>query len=159
MAPVRRLAELTRHECLGLLGSISYGRVVFTSQALPAIRPVNHVLVGEKIIIRTTAGAVIASAVNGTGTVVAYEADLIDAEQRLGWTVVVVGRANRVLSAAQIARYREALVPWTDADTDADEVISIAAGLVTGYRMIPATAGEPGTSRSAIPVPRPSEIQ
>ena len=149
MAPIRRLAELTRHECLGLLGSVPYGRVVFTSHALPAIRPVNHILVGEKIIVRTTVGAAIASAVDGTGTVVAYEADLIDAEQRLGWSVVVVGRANRVLSAAQIAQYREALIPWTDADTD--EVITIAADVVTGYRMISATAGEPGTSFPEVP--------
>jgi Pyridoxamine 5'-phosphate oxidase len=149
MTPFRRLAELTRQECLELLGSVSYGRVVFTSHALPAIRPVNHLLLGEKIIIRTTVGAAVASAVDGSGTVVAYEADLIDAEQRLGWSVVVVGRANRVLSAAQIARYREALIPWTDAD--ADEVITIAADVVTGYRMISATAGEPGTSFPEVP--------
>jgi Pyridoxamine 5'-phosphate oxidase len=151
MAPIRRLAELTRQECLGLLGSVPYGRVVFTSHALPAIRPVNHILVGQKIIVRTTAtaGAAIASAVDGAGTVVAYEADLIDAEQRLGWSVVVVGRANRVLSAAQIARYREALIPWTDAD--ADEVITIAADVVTGYRMISATAEEPGTYLPEVP--------
>jgi len=48
----------------------------------------------------------------------------------------------------EIAQYREALIPWTDADTD--EVITIAADVVTGYRMISA-AGEPGPYLSEVP--------
>jgi Pyridoxamine 5'-phosphate oxidase len=133
MTPVRDLAELTRAECLQLLGSVPFGRVVFTSRALPAVRPVNHLLIGQQIIIRASLGAAISSAVDGAGTVVAYEADLIDPDQRTGWSVVVVGRANRVASATLAARYRESLSPWIDEQMD--EVITIAADLVTGYRM------------------------
>src|ERR1035441_3020332 len=80
---VRQLEALTREESLRLLGSVSLGRVVFTQFALPAIRPVNHLVEGDKIVIRTHIGATITSAVDGTGTVVAYEADMIDADEVL----------------------------------------------------------------------------
>ena len=38
-----------------LLASVDYGRVVFTLAALPAIRVVNHLVDGDRIIIRTRA--------------------------------------------------------------------------------------------------------
>ncbi|MGV9899629.1 pyridoxamine 5'-phosphate oxidase family protein, partial [Streptomyces tendae] len=58
-APVapRRSIELGAEEALALLGSVSLGRVVFTRQALPTIRPVNHVLDDGDIVIRTHEGA------------------------------------------------------------------------------------------------------
>jgi Pyridoxamine 5'-phosphate oxidase len=130
---VRQLEALTREESLRLLASTSLGRVVFTHFALPAIRPVNHMVEGDTIIIRTHLGAVIASAVDGTGTVVAYEADMIGPDDHLGWSVIVVGRANRVTDPGEIARYQLALRPWVSGDMD--EVIVITADMVDGFRL------------------------
>jgi hypothetical protein len=130
---VRQLEALTREESLRLLGSTSLGRVVFTHFALPAIRPVNHMVEGDKIIIRTHLGTVIASAVDGTGTVVAYEADMIGPDDHLGWSVIVVGRASRLIDAGEIARYQRALRPWVSGDMD--EVIVITADIVDGFRL------------------------
>jgi hypothetical protein len=107
--------------------------VVFTHLALPAIRPVNHIVEGDRIIIRTHMGATITSAVDGTGTVVAYEADMIDPEDQLGWSVVVVGRANLVADPGEIARYQKALRPWVSGDMD--KVIVITADMVDGFRL------------------------
>lgn len=149
MTPVRRLAQLTRADCLQLVGSVPFGRIVFTSRALPAVRVVNHLMLGEQIIIRASLGAAISSEADGTGTVVAYEADLFDPAERLGWSVVVVGRANRVTDTELAARCRESLSPWVDGETD--QVIAIAADLVTGYRMIPVPTTEPLVSASRIP--------
>ncbi|MGC0342598.1 hypothetical protein RKD20_007632 [Streptomyces sp. SLBN-8D4] len=50
--PCRRI-ELGSVEALRLLGSVSLGRIVFTRHALPTVRPVNHVLDGGDIVIRT----------------------------------------------------------------------------------------------------------
>jgi hypothetical protein len=147
VTPAHRLTELTRDESLRLVGSVPSGRVVFTSRALPAIRPVNHVLVGEQIIIRATLGAAISSAVHGSETVVAYQADQLDPAERLGWSVVVVGRARRVTSDSLAASYRDSLRPWIDAELD--EMIAITADLVTGFRIVPAPAGEPAASATA----------
>jgi hypothetical protein len=130
---VRQLEALPREESLRLLASTSLGRVVFTHFALPAIRPVNHMVEGDTIIIRTHLGAVIASAVDGTGTVVAYEADMIGPDDHLGWSVIVVGRANRVTDPGEIARYQHALRPWVSGDMD--EVIVITADMVDGFRL------------------------
>jgi hypothetical protein len=140
MAPAQRLTELTRDESLRLVGSVPCGRVVFTSRALPAIRPVNHVLVDGQIIIRATLGAAICSAVHGSETVVAYQADMLDPAERLGWSVVVVGRACRVASDSLAASYRKSLRPWIDEDMD--ELIAITADMVTGFRIGPVPAGE-----------------
>jgi pyridoxamine 5'-phosphate oxidase-like protein len=138
MTPGRRRAELTQDECLRMVGSVPFGRIVFTARALPAVQPVAHLLAGAQIIIRARLGAAIGSAVHGGGTIVAYQADLIDPVQRAGWSVVIVGRAHRVTSEAQAARYREALPPWIDGEMD--EVIAIDADLVTGFRIVPAPA-------------------
>ena len=135
MTTERELAELPRDEALRLLGSVPFGRVVFTARALPAVRPVNHLLDSGSIIIRTSVGSALSTDVDGTGTVVAYEADEIDPVTRQGWSVVVVGRALPVTDALLSARYRQELQPW--AAGHRDEVIAISTDMVTGYRLLP----------------------
>lgn len=131
----RELAELPKDESLRLLASVPFGRVVFTARALPAIRPVNHLVDGSKIIIRTSLGSALSTDVDGTGTVVAYEADEIDPVTRQGWSVVVVGRAVPVTDGLLGVRYRQALQPW--AAGHRDEIIAISTDMVTGYRLLP----------------------
>jgi hypothetical protein len=73
----RHRVGLDRAESLHLLGSVSLGRIVFTQQALPAIRPVNHVLDDGDIIIRSHEGAALVAhttQADTPGVVVAYEA-------------------------------------------------------------------------------------
>ena len=68
-----------------LLASIDYGRIVFTLNALPAIRPVNHLVDERRIIIRTRLTASISAALRSSdGVVVAYEADKLDPQARPG---------------------------------------------------------------------------
>jgi len=136
----RRLEQLTRTRALDLLSSVNLGRLVFTHQALPAIRPVNHLVECESIIVRATAGAAIISEANRHGVVVAYEADSIDSERHLGWSVIVVGTARLLTDDAAAARYRALLEPWISGAVD--DVITISADLVTGYRMVPVEAAE-----------------
>jgi hypothetical protein len=146
MTLIQRRVELTRGESLRLVGSVPFGRIVFTSRALPAIQPVPHLLAGQQIIIRASLGAAISSAVHGTPTIVAYQADLIDPAERTGWSVVVIGRARRVADEALTARYRGSL-PWIDEEMD--DVIAIDADLVTGFRIAPAPVGEPAFPATA----------
>ncbi|MUM04626.1 pyridoxamine 5'-phosphate oxidase [Mycobacterium sp. CBMA 213] len=118
---------------LQLLASIDYGRVVFTLNALPAVRPVNHLLDGGRIIIRTRLTSAIARAISASeALVVAYEADQMDLETRTGWSVVVAGRAYTVTEPAEIAEYERRLHPWVN---HADTVVAIEPDIVTGYRI------------------------
>jgi len=137
MTDERTLLEVPRSESLRLLASVPLGRLVFTHQALPAVRPVNHIVDDDKIVIGLTPGSAILGSTSLSGTVVAYEADSIDLETRQGWTVIVVGIA-RLESEAAAIRYRAKLHPWlAGAMTD---ILSISSEIVTGYRLIPATA-------------------
>jgi hypothetical protein len=109
---------------------------VFTARALPAIRPVCHLVDGDYVIIRTDRNAAITSELRAeAGTVVAYEADAIDMTEHLGWSVIVVGVARRVIDPDEAAIYRQALRPWVSGAKD--QVIAIHADMVTGFRLGP----------------------
>lgn len=130
----RVLTELTADECLTLLAGAPMGRVVFTDRALPAIRPVNHIVDAGAVIIRSRLGGSIAATVGSPrGVVVAYEADLIDPHEHTGWSVVATGTARLVTDPADKARYERLLRPWVS--MDADCVIRIEPQLLTGYRL------------------------
>jgi hypothetical protein len=57
----RDTLELTEEESWRLLDSVSLGRVVFTMAGIPAIRPVNHLIDGKTIVIRSHLGAAVVS--------------------------------------------------------------------------------------------------
>jgi hypothetical protein len=139
MTAQRRLESLPRAESLRLLSTVSLGRLVFTHLALPAIRPVKHAVAGDQVIIRAYLGATISAAVGDrSGTVVAYEADLIDPDTHLGWSVIIVGRATRLTDPAEADRYRELLQPWVV--DGADDIIVIQADMVDGFRLVETAA-------------------
>ena len=128
------LRPLGRRRCLELLASVPVGRVVFTMRALPAIRPVNHLLDGDTIVIRSNLGTGLASTATVDGSVVvAYEADVIDGARGSGWAVVVTGTARLVLDPDRVARYERDLHPWVDAGLNC--VIGIDCDLVSGYEL------------------------
>ncbi|CCK32484.1 hypothetical protein BN159_8106 [Streptomyces davaonensis JCM 4913] len=132
----RRSIELDSAEALRLLGTVSFGRIVFTQHALPTIRPVNHVLDGGDIVIRTHDGAALTSRTRQSGSpgvVVAYEADVIDPVTHLGWSVVVTGYAHLVTDADELARYATMLHPWSQQTMN--YAVRIRPDLVTGVRL------------------------
>ncbi|WP_267241848.1 pyridoxamine 5'-phosphate oxidase family protein [Streptomyces sp. PR69] len=133
----RRMTRLDRAEALRLLRSVSLGRIVFTERALPAVRPVNHLMDGDDIIVRLHDGASLAAIVapaDATGVVVAYEADAIDPVTHLGWSVVVTGYARRVTDEGLLARYAERLRPWVECPP-MNAALRIRPDLVTGARL------------------------
>jgi Pyridoxamine 5'-phosphate oxidase len=130
-------AELTEGECWRLLASVSIGRVVFTQRAMPAIRPVNHVIDGRTIIIGTHLGAAITARTSDgrtlAGSVVCYEADDLDPARRAGWSVIVTGMARLVTDPAVAGRYAAAVEPWIDGDLN--QVVAIEPQFVSGIRL------------------------
>ncbi|UIX34232.1 pyridoxamine 5'-phosphate oxidase family protein [Streptomyces sp. GQFP] len=139
LSPRVRMVELGRDEALKLLAEAPLGRVVFSHQALPAIRPVNHLVEDSgDIVIRThTRAALLGRA--ALSEVVAYEADALDPATRTGWSVVVTGTASQVSDPAELDRYQAVLAPWVD--TEMDHVVRIRADIVTGYRLVRANTG------------------
>ncbi|MFI5497756.1 pyridoxamine 5'-phosphate oxidase family protein [Nocardia asteroides] len=131
----RDVVELDRAEALRLVAGAPFGRVVFTRDALPAIRPVNHLVDGEAIIVRTRVTSRLTSAVHGNApVVVAYAVDDIDPVRRTGWSVMVTGFARTVTDPERVARYERLLRPWVGRVMDT--VLAIEPEIVAGIRLL-----------------------
>jgi hypothetical protein len=136
----RFMRELPRAEAMSLLASVPVGRLVFTHQALPAIRPVNHLVEDDTIVIGLTPGSAIAASTGSGGTVVAYEADALDLTGRLGWTVIVVGVARLVTEPEAALQHRARLQPWLSGAMA--DIIEISSEIVSGYQLVPLQPGD-----------------
>jgi nitroimidazol reductase NimA-like FMN-containing flavoprotein (pyridoxamine 5'-phosphate oxidase superfamily) len=104
MAAIAELMDLTaldRVECLRLLASGGFGRVVCTDGALPTAEPVSYVLDREEIVFRVSAGGRLATAAKNA--VVAFQADSFDNTTGHGWSVLGIGRAYEVSGARRLA--------------------------------------------------------
>jgi uncharacterized protein len=126
------LEILTEQECHDLLSAASLGRIVFTDRALPAIQPVNFVLHGKDVVIRTAAGSKLAAAARNA--VVAFEADDFDASIRSGWSVVIIGHARVIAEDGELTTMRNLpLRAW--APGERDHFITITPEMISGRRL------------------------
>lgn len=133
-----RMTELERAEALALLARTRLGRVVFSHQALPAVRPVNFALVGADVCFRVRGDSTMRRALDGN--IVAFEADDLDLDRRTGWSVVITGPAEIVGPGPEYDAMTAALPePW--APGAYDSVVRIRAQLVTGRRISRADGG------------------
>ena len=107
------ISELTTSECQQLLDEHHFGRLAFIdeSEHIPVIIPVNYLTHDGNVVFRTGPGAKLTAALNGAP--VAFEVDGIDAQQRIGWSVVVLGQLREVTEPTEIdALQKTPLVPW-----------------------------------------------
>jgi hypothetical protein len=111
---------------------VPVGRLIFTVNALPAVRPMNFLLVGGRIVLRTAADSAVACKLDDT--IVAFEADEFDAVTCSGWSVTVTGRATVVTDPQLTARYQALpLVAW--APGTRDQFVTVTANLAEGRRV------------------------
>lgn len=131
MTPTIEIQTLAEAECLGLLRSQPVGRLVFTENALPAIRPVNYRLDGHDVIVRASPETWI-SRLNGS--IVAFEVDQIDPRNHTGWSVVVLGKAELITDIDQLVRLADPTYrPW--AGGKHDRCMRLRPGQITGRRL------------------------
>lgn len=115
-----------------MLGQVPVGRLIFTVNALPVVRPMNFALADGLVVMRTAASTTVARKIHDT--IVAFEADELDLATSSGWSVTVTGRAALVADPAAIARYQAVpLVPW--ARGTRDQYVTISTELVEGMRV------------------------
>lgn len=92
---------LSRDECVRLLASVPFGRIIYTVAALPAVQPVNFTIRHDTIVVRTASESKLAAATRNS--VIAFQADQIDVATRAGWSVTVVGRCSEVVDPVEVA--------------------------------------------------------
>ncbi|HET8981140.1 MAG TPA: pyridoxamine 5'-phosphate oxidase family protein [Pedococcus sp.] len=144
-----RIQTLSTEECLSLLATASVGRVAMTRDALPVILPVNYVVDGSSVLIRTTEGTILRAARAG-GAVVAFEVDELDERTMSGWSVLVTGTLREVTAVSAVLRAEQLpLMPWTGGERR--HFVRITPGLLSGRRIatsaaVPEAAAEAAAS-------------
>ena len=103
------LEQLSRDECLRLMASVCVGRIIYTRRALPAVELVNFALDHGDIIIRTDSAGNLAVAIQHS--VVAFEVDRLDADQRAGWSITAIGQSREVTDSAEIGQLQKMGLP------------------------------------------------
>lgn len=127
------LDVLPVRECLELLASRPLGRLAYLEAGEPVVVPVNHLVDGSNIVIRSLAGGKLDAAVMRDP--VAFQVDDYDEEQGTGWSVLVRGRGTLVDDADDVARFADELDSWAVSDPGAATWIRIESAEVTGRRL------------------------
>ena len=127
--------ELNPHECMTLLSDHGVGRIAVTTDAGPAILPVNYDVVDEAVIFRTTSTSASYLAADRE---VAFEVDRIDDALSEGWSVLVLGPVTEVTDADDRRRLRAQAhtSPWAGGNREV--LMRIRPVRITGRRI---TAG------------------
>ena len=124
---------LDTEQCLALLRRVELGRVAVCTAGFPAIFPVNFRLLDGSVVFRTGEGTKLNSAIWNAG--IAFEADAVNSVFELGWSVMIVGRAEEVVDPTEIAEtVQMGLRPW--APGSRSHVIRIKETSVSGRRIV-----------------------
>ena len=127
------LVRLDRATCLQLLATQRTGRLAYVARAgVPDVVPVNLVLDGERLLVRSGPGPKLQAAERRE--VVAVEVDDLDEDSRTGWSVVVAGRARR-LHTTEVAALPQDLLPEVWARGPRSTVIAVELSRVDGRRL------------------------
>ncbi len=126
------LSILDEDECLSLLARSDVGRVAFTTSSGPQIYPVNYLVDNGTIVIRTSPYTPLGGFATG---VVAFEVDALEPAMRRGWSVLVVGRSERVDDTDETIRLHHSgrLDPWAPGQRNL--YVRITPQQITGRRI------------------------
>jgi len=137
---VSSLEEIPEEECLALLAGKCVGRLVVVQEESPIAFPVNYVLDGRTVAVRTDPGTKLDWGALGR---VAFEVDHIDEIERQGWSVIVQGVGRDITEGidtwSERLRSRE-LVPWVGSGRE--HWIAIASPRITGRRIVTSEQAE-----------------
>jgi len=125
-------AAIDAAECHRLLRSAAIGRISVSSGALPVVVPVNYVLLGDVILLRPAAGALLSTAVDEA--IVAFEVDHYDFVEHRGWSVMVQGPARLLREEGELRMaLAQPMLPW--GDPDSPFFVAVDCVRVTGRRI------------------------
>ncbi|RAN76699.1 flavin-nucleotide-binding protein [Bacillus sp. SRB_336] len=129
--PAARTEDLAAHECWALLRGISVGRLAVWDKDHPDIFPINYTVDHGTLVFRTGVGTKL-TAVLGENPV-AVEADGVDPDTGMAWSVVVKGGAELLASTEELLdSFSLRLFPWHSGSKD--NFVRISPTSVTGRR-------------------------
>jgi uncharacterized protein len=99
---------------------------------MPTALPVAYVVDRGAVIFRSSAGTKLAAASNGT--VIAFEVDWFDEDERAGWSVVVTGLARVITDPQEEQRAAHLNIPeWVQ--PEGARYIRLLPSIITGRRV------------------------
>lgn len=131
----RELAEIDEAECRWLLRRRSAGRVAFVVDGDVMVMPLNYVMYGDDIVVRTSDGSAFLAAVTGSSSV-SFQVDRLDPADGGGWSwsVLALTAARPVDDVAELEVLGGlALDPWAPGVRDRYVVLRPRA--LTGRRV------------------------
>jgi nitroimidazol reductase NimA-like FMN-containing flavoprotein (pyridoxamine 5'-phosphate oxidase superfamily) len=119
--------------CLQLLETQTLGRVAVVVDRKPLVLPVNYAMHRGTVVFRTDPGTKLDAALGEE--FVAFEVDDIDEDDWSGWSVLVVGQAERVYQPEELEELRELpLRPWVQGDRA--HWIRVLSTAISGRRIV-----------------------
>ncbi len=144
-APPIGLEELDENQCFDLLGSVHQGHIALSVGAMPAVFPIHFALIGRDPVFRTDAGSKLCA--GSPDQVVCLEVDDVDTKLHARWSVMVIGRAQLIADAAELAEALALpLCSWTG---HGGAFVRIGSGIVSGRRIRAPARGPAPDERAA----------
>ncbi|WP_406265714.1 pyridoxamine 5'-phosphate oxidase family protein [Actinacidiphila glaucinigra] len=110
------MEEMPSQECWTRLSGHDVGRIALTTGGgHPAVVPVNYAVVDGAIVYRTAPDAPPSLA---KGSEIAFEVDQLDARLSAGWSVLVLGVAERVVDPEDTPALETHPGPWSGGEDD-----------------------------------------
>jgi|SRR5215218_9711978 len=126
-----KFEDLESHECWRLLRAVSVGRLAVWVEDHPDIFPINYTVDHGTLVFRTGEGTKLGAATGEKP--VALEADGVDADTGLAWSVVVKGQAGAVKNPEELLNTVGLLLfPWEAGKKE--HFVRIVPGSITGRR-------------------------
>ena len=97
-----KLLVLTQKECWALVKQAALGRLAFVMDDWPLVMPVNYLVDGPDVVIRSDPGRKLTAARQQVQATL--QVDSIDRLHRSGWSVLVFGIATAVDDGEEVAR-------------------------------------------------------
>jgi uncharacterized protein len=124
--PTVRIGDLDPTECLFLLRWATVGRVAVAGGEGPTVVPVSFVLDRDTVVFQVQPGALARLLEHQP---VSFEADGVDPNHHLGWTVLVQGLALEIDDDPDLEPAAE---PWSP--MDGHVTLRLTPGTITGHR-------------------------
>ena len=103
---------LTQGECYELLRRATVGRIAYVIDGWPVVVPVNYLVDGDDIVVRTDPGTRLAAHARYT-TQLGFEVDAPDMLFKSGWSVLAHGLAQEIVDEDELERLAaRRLEPW-----------------------------------------------
>ncbi|NVM94202.1 pyridoxamine 5'-phosphate oxidase family protein [Arthrobacter wenxiniae] len=126
-----RTEDLPVHECWALLRDVSVGRLAVWDIDHPDIFPLNYTVDHGTLVFRTGDGTKLAAVL--AGHPVALEADGVDPDTGIAWSVVVKGKSELLSSTTDVLEsFSLRLFPWQSGRKE--NFVRIVPTSVTGRR-------------------------